>query len=272
MTRSQEAAGYFRSGLPYNRLGHGPWILVVFEGLPFEHKPRTGMEAGHLRNMYGFLNQAYTTYAVTRKPGLPDGYSMKDMADDYAAMIREEFGGAVDVIGTSTGGTIAQHFAADHPDLVRRLVLYSSAYTLGDAAKEVQMRVGHLARQRKWREATAALFGFAMSPSRFGTIAAAIASLMMSLAAPNDPSDLIVTVEAEDKHDFRDRLAEIKAPTLVIAGAQDPFYTEALLRETAAGIPNARLILYEGKGHTPTGKQFSQDVLAFLNEGMPEDA
>jgi pimeloyl-ACP methyl ester carboxylesterase len=48
----------------------------------------------------------------------------------------------------------------------------------------------------------------------------------------------------ENKHDFQDRLAEIRAPTLVIAGARDPFYTEALLRETAAGIPNARLILY----------------------------
>jgi pimeloyl-ACP methyl ester carboxylesterase len=80
-----------------------------------------------------------------------------------------------------------------------------------------------------------------------------------------------VTVEAEDKQDFGDRLAEIKAPTLVIASAEDPFYTEALLRDTAAGIPNGRLVLYEGKGHAPTGKQFSEDVLAFLNEGMPAD-
>ena len=34
---------------------------------------------------------------------------------------------------------------------------------------------------------------------------------------------------------------------------------------------DARLILYEGKGHAPTGKQFGQDVLAFLTEGMKED-
>jgi pimeloyl-ACP methyl ester carboxylesterase len=89
----------------------------------------------------------------------------------------------------------------------------------------------------------------------------------MSLTAPDDPSDLVVTVEAEDKHDFKDRLAEIRTPTLVIAGARDPFYTEALLRETASGIPDARLILYPGKGHAPAGKQFGQDVLTFLNAG-----
>jgi pimeloyl-ACP methyl ester carboxylesterase len=93
----------------------------------------------------------------------------------------------------------------------------------------------------------------------------------MALTAPDDPSDLMVTVEAEDRHDFGPRLGEIKAPTLVVTGAHDPFYTEALLRETAAGIPQARLILYEGKGHAPAGKQFGQDVLAFLTEDLPAD-
>jgi len=270
MTKSQETTGYFRNGLPYNRLGHGPRILVVFQGLLFENKPLTGLSAWFMLSMYKFLKQEYTTYIVTRKPGLPDGYSMQNMADDYAVMIREEFAPPVDVIGASTGGSIAQHFAADHPDLVRRLVLHSSAYTLGDAAKNVQMRIGHLARQRKWREACAVLLGFVISRNRFGKIAVSLGSLLMSSTAPNDPSDLIVTVEAEDKHDFKDRLAEITAPTLVIAGDQDPFYTETLFRETADGIPNARLILYAGKGHPAAGKQFGRDVLHFLTEDMPD--
>lgn len=266
MAKSQETAGYFRSGLPYNRLGHGPRILVVFQGLVFENKPLTRLSAGML-GTYSFLRQEYTTYVVPRKPGLPAGYTMQDMADDYAAMIKEELGGPVDVLGTSTGGSIAQYFAADHPDLVRRLVLHGSAYTLGDAAREVQRRVGYLAGQRKWREASAVLLGFMMPPGRFGRLTAALGSFLMSLTAPDDPSDLIVTVEAEDQHDFRHRLVEIRAPTLVITGDQDPFYTETLLRETAAGIPNARLILYAGQGHAPSGKRFGQDVLTFLTWG-----
>ena len=266
MKQSQEPAGYFRSGLPYNRLGHGPLILVVFQGLVFENKPLTGLSVGML-STYSFLREGYTTYVVPRKPGLPAGYTMKDMADDYAVMIGDEFGGPVDVLGTSTGGSIAQHFAADHPEIVRRLVLHASAHTLSDAAKQVQMHVGHLAHQGKWKAASAALLGFVVRPGLFGKMTTEIGSLMMALTAPDDPSDLIVTVEAEDKHDFRDRLSEIRAPTLVIAGAQDPFYTETLLRETAEGIPNARLILYPGKGHAPTGEQFCHDVLAFLNSG-----
>lgn len=136
---------------------------------------------------------------MTRKPGLPDGYSMQNMANEYAVMIREEFAPPVDVIGLSTGGSVALYFAADHPYLVRRLVIHSSAYTLGDAGKNVQMRIGHLARQRKWREACAVLLGFIIPRNMFGKIAVLLGSLLMSSTAPNDPSDLIVTVEAEVK-------------------------------------------------------------------------
>jgi hypothetical protein len=52
----------------------------------------------------------------------------------------------------------------------------------------------------------------------------------------------------------------------VVAGTEDFFYTPDLVGETAAGIPDARLILYEGMGHPASGKEFSRDVLAFLRE------
>jgi pimeloyl-ACP methyl ester carboxylesterase len=277
VAQSKAAAGYFRSNLPYNRFGHGPRNLVVFQGLLFENKPLAGLMLGISSGMYTFLDQDYTTYMVTRKPGLPDGYTLQNMSDDYAAMIQEEFGGPIDVIGLSTGGSIALHFAADHPDLVRRLVIHSSAYILGDAAKTFQMHLGHLARQRQWRAAYAALFGF-IAP-RSGVMKYAAKPLVwlgallggMILGAPEDPSDLVVTIEAEDKHDFKDRLAEIRAPTLVVGGDDDPFYAERLFRETAEGIPNARLILYQGMGHPASGKQFSRDVLTFLKAGTGED-
>jgi pimeloyl-ACP methyl ester carboxylesterase len=93
-----------------------------------------------------------------------------------------------------------------------------------------------------------------------------LASRLMALSAPKDPSDLVVTIEAEDKHNFQDRLGEITAPILVIAGAEDPGYTEALFHETAEGIPGGRLILYEKMGHPAGGKRFARDVLAFLRE------
>ncbi len=258
----QVNAGYFRSGLPYNRLGRGPRPLVIFQGLMFENKPQSGL----MNAMYNFLGEDYTVYSVLRKPGMPHGYTLGDMADDYAAMIREEFGGPVDVLGISTGGSIVQHFAADHPDLVRRLIIHSSAYRLSEPAKALQMEVGRLAGQRRWREAWATLLRFTLQPARFAGPLAGFAALIMSLDTPKDPADLVITIAAEDRFNFRDRLAEITAPTLVAAGERDPFYTPALFRETAAGIPNAQLILYAGMGHPAGGKQFERDVLGFLRE------
>ena len=266
MTRSQPAAGTFRSGLPYNRLGRGPRPLVVVQGLTIENKPQSALAT----SMYRFLDDDYTVFGVLRKPGLPLGYTLADMAADYAVMIRDEFGGPVHVIGISTGGSIAQHFAADYPDLVRRLVIHSSAHRLSNPARAAQFEVGRLAEQRRWREAWAVLLHFMLGQSRRARLQAWLASTLMSLSKPADPSDLVITILAEDQFSFREQLARITAPTLVIAGDRDPFYTPALFRETAAGIPNARLILYSGMGHPASGKQFKQDVLAFLREGRDE--
>ncbi|MDY6833735.1 MAG: alpha/beta hydrolase [Chloroflexota bacterium] len=274
MSRSKTIGGYFHNGLPYNQFGQGPRIVVIFQGLMFENKPLAGLSAFFMTRTYRFLEAGHKVYIVTRKQGLPDGYSMQNMADDYAEMIIEEFGGPVDVIGVSTGGSIAQHFAADHPDLVRRLIIHSSAFTLNDEAKVAQMRVGQLARQHQWQAAYITLMNLSLPRSGIKRHLTKPLIWLVSLfgrrifGAPQNPSDLVVTIEAEDKHDFKDRLGQIKAPTLVVAGDKDPFYSENLFRETAAGIPKAKLILYQGMGHPASGKRFAQDVLNFLNEDI----
>lgn len=277
MAKLSHSQGYLSCGMPYDRFDGGPRILVIFQGLVFENKPMAKFMARQFTSMYGPLLDGYTVYIVGRKPGMAEGYTMKDIAEDYAAMIREEFGGPVDVMGVSTGGSIVQHFAADHPELVRRLVIHSSAYTLNDAAKRGQMRCAQLARQRKWTAAFAALMGFSLPEKGLKKTVLKPLYWFISLFAgpvmgiPKDPTDLAVTIEAEDRHDFRHRLSEIKAPTLVIAGDKDPFYSAQLFRDTAAGIPGAKLVLYEGMGHPASGKQFHQDMRAFLDEDR-EDA
>jgi pimeloyl-ACP methyl ester carboxylesterase len=264
------ASGYYENGLPFNRFGRGKDDLVIFQGLQFENKPLSGLAARFVLNLYDPLAIDYTIHSVTRRPGLPHGYTIGDMARDYATMIEREFKGSIDIVGLSTGGMIAQQFAADHSHLVRRLVIHSGAHRLSDEAREFQMRVRDLARERKWRDAYATVLAY-MSPTdgikgrfaRVGIWAAAPFGRFL-FGRPADPSDLVVTYDASNNHTFQDRLAEIKAPTLVIAGVDDPFYTPQLFRETAEGIPGAQLILYEGVGHPASGKQFSRDVLSFL--------
>jgi pimeloyl-ACP methyl ester carboxylesterase len=262
--------GYFRNGMPYNRRGHGPRPLVVFQGLMLDNKPQAAWEFGLATAMYKFLDDDYTVYSVLRKPGMPQGYTLQDMAADYAVMIREEFGGPLDVIGISTGGSIVQHFAADHPELVRRLVIHSCAYVLSDHAKQLQLALAEWAQRRQWFKVWNFLMTSVMPQHGIKRILSRpvvwLFAALMALTAPQDPNDVVVTIEAEDRHNFKDRLPEITAPTLIAGGEQDPYYTPTLFRETAAGIPNARLRLYPNMGHPTGGKQFQQDVLAFLRE------
>jgi pimeloyl-ACP methyl ester carboxylesterase len=259
--------GYSKNGLPYARVEGGKRVLFIIDGLDFSHKPPSHFEmmvTSFIKKLIG----EFTVYQVRRKPGLPVGYSLKDMSDDCAVMIRDELDWPVDVMGISTGGTIAQYFAADHPELVNRLVLAMTGHRLRDEAREMQMRLGELAVEGKYR-AAAALMSGAIFSGMWGRAFKAVFWLFgKSMFGSQNPSDGIIEIEAEDKHNFKDRLAEIKMPTLVIGGDRDFFYP---IRETAEGIPGARLVLYKGAGHMAMMKsRFGEDILAFLTGDTSE--
>jgi len=266
MSPLEAASGHTGNGLPYNKLGDGADVLVVFDGLGFENVPMHGLEARLSLPMYSFLSSDYTVFVVRRRKGLPQGTTVRDMSDDYAEMIRQEFGGPVDLIGYSTGGGIAQEFAADHPDLVRKLVLHSTASRDDPVSRELVMRAHDFALKGDWRGVMATMMEGAYTPSWYkATLIRLLPPVLSLFGMPDDPSDFAVTVEAFDGVDLRDRLGEISAPTLVVAGDKDPSPPE-YIRETAAGIPDCRLILYPGMGHPAKGRQFERDVLAFLHE------
>ncbi len=264
MARRRAITGYSSNGLPYACFGNGTRNLVVFDGLDFRHKPPSGimlrMSTGYLKG----LTNDYRIYIVSRRPGLPPGYSLRDMSDDYAVMIKNELGGVVDIIGVSTGGGIAQYFAFDHQNLVRRLVLVMTGCRLTDESKELQMKVAELARKGKRRAAYALLATAIIRKGIAKHLFKWFMWLLGPLMVPADPSDGIVEIEADDRYDLSDQLDKIKADTLVIGGEEDFFYP---VRETAGKIPNARLVLYPNLGHNAMfarSRQFGEEIRAFL--------
>jgi len=86
----------------------------------------------------------------------------------------------------------------------------------------------------------------------------------MARRAPADANDIITMLEAEDGLDFTSRLGEIAAPTLVACGELDPFSGADLARETAAGIPDGRAIVYPGLRHGVRGQGFEEHLVDFL--------
>ncbi|MCW4046417.1 MAG: alpha/beta hydrolase [Candidatus Bathyarchaeota archaeon] len=260
--------GVFSNGVPYVCFGEGEKSLLVFSG-----GPGITLPSGFMIRVFGqfkHLSKNFVIYAMSRKNELPQSYTTRDMAEDYAAIIRDEFdGGPVDVMGMSYGGLIAQHLAADHPELIRRLVIAMSVYRFSEEGNELDMKYAQLLSEGKKREALKTMYPLIEG----GRITKAFMKFFMGYIAPlmwltvGNPVDLLVEGKAEMAHNSKNRLAEIKAPTLVIGGDKDYYCPVERFRETAAEIPNAKLVLYEGKGHMNImGKKFDEDVLAFLNE------
>jgi pimeloyl-ACP methyl ester carboxylesterase len=252
-------------GLPFNRIGSGP-AVVALQGLMFENRALSGFEARFMLGPYRPLAERRSFYVVNRRPGLPAGSTLGDMAADYAAMIGEEFEPPVDVVGISSGGSIAFYLAAEHPEVVRRLVIQDCGCRLTENGRAWQREAARLAEAGDWRGVSRLMMGAVWPDDPLGRTMAWLFSPLMAMSAPDDPSDMIALIEAEDAHDFTSRLPEIAAPTLVACGELDPFSGAALAQETAAGIPDGRAIVYAGRRHGIRGKAFERDLVEFLTD------
>ncbi|HKE79178.1 MAG TPA: alpha/beta hydrolase [Solirubrobacteraceae bacterium] len=249
--------------LPFAAVGSGR-PLVLLAGL----SPTTGIEGeGVPRTMLGplaELAQSRRVVVFNRRPRLPRGMTMADFASEHAAGVREGLGTAVDVVGVSTGGSIAQQLAADHPDVVARLALVSTACRLGADGRALQRRVAARIRGGARRQAFAVMAA-GLVPPRRGQIAAACAAWLIGPLVIRDAQgldDMAMTIEAEDAFDLA-ALSPIKARTLIVAGADDRFYDRELFEETARLIPGSELHVVPGRGHvTVMGDRAARSALA----------
>ncbi|MEU3168492.1 alpha/beta hydrolase [Streptosporangium sp. NPDC006930] len=139
--------------LPYLSAGKGP-PLVVLLYTPQAANPR-GLARWSTMRLVQPFTEHFTVYVVNRRPGLPSGTTMADLAAVYAQAIRGISEGPVNMLAISTGGSIALQLAADHPGLVDRLVLAGTACTLGPIGRRAQR--AYIERSRQGRRPSPAL-------------------------------------------------------------------------------------------------------------------
>jgi len=256
--------------LPCLQAGGGAPLLFV-GGLSLQ----TGVDAPGTEWMTGSLLEPFAKQRrvvfVNRRAGLPRGMSMAELAAEHADAIRALGDGPVDVAGISTGGSIAQQLAADHPDVVRRLVLLCTACRLGPEGRILQRRIAARVRRGAHRQALAVMMAGLVPPRRGQHAAAAVAWLAgpRLLAGGDDLADMATTIEAEDAFDLASCRSPIRARTLILAGGEDRFYSPELFAETARLIPDSRLRVFEGRGHVTVARhpEWSGEIERFLAEG-----
>jgi pimeloyl-ACP methyl ester carboxylesterase len=265
----RESTGFLHDDAPYLRIGQGP-PLVMVPGLTPEHQVPRGWQRRIALASASPLARDFTVYVVNRKRGLQPGESMSDIAGHLANAIEHDLGQPVFLAGTSTGGSVALQLAVDRPDLVRRLVVVAAAYRLGPRGRELQAEAARLIRAGEPREAWGSVMT-AMLPGPLRRPARPLSRWAVGPMVPADPTDVLVTLDAEDAFNVEADLPRITAPTLVIGGGNDQFYPSELFQGTAAGVQDGRVHIFPGWGHVRVSGATATAhlTLGFMLAGTP---
>jgi len=167
-------------------------------------------------------------------------FTIEDLADDAAALIRSRTGAPAIFVGLSMGGMTAQALAVRAPELLSHIVIANSSAYYAD-------RTPWAARvQRVQAEGVQAIADGAVdrwitpgfrATAAGGQVAAALRATLVATLAPA----YAASCDAVGSIDFRESNRQIRVPTLVVAGTQDLATPPAMSEDIAAAIPGARL-------------------------------
>jgi pimeloyl-ACP methyl ester carboxylesterase len=220
-------------------------------------------------------------YRSTRAP-VGDMDEMIRAADK--ALDRLDIQGPVDVVGHSMGGLAALAYAIERPERTRRLLLANSISGFPAAA-----RCGFPGSAFRPTEADywrIIIWGIRINGGRANLALHKKLYNLMGSASFHDQSLFTpAEISSEDyekgvpvrmiwsKNMYRglsyaERLGEVQAPTLILAGRHDPEASVACSEELLHGIAGSKLLIFAESGHAPFIEEparFSAAVAAFLN-------
>lgn len=261
------------NGVGYNveRAGTGP-ALVLLHGF-------TGSAAGWAPFVAG-AGCSFGTIAIdllghggSDAPADPARYRLERTVDDLAAILERLRVARAAWLGYSMGGRVALGAAVLAPERVGALVLVGASAGITDpAARAARVRDDEALAGRIEREGIEAFVDhwerlplFA-SQARLPEARRAAIRAGRLMNRPVGLANSLRGIGQGAQPSLHDRLREIAAPTLLVAGAEDAKFRR-LAGELAAVLPRAEVAIVPGAGHAAhleAPELVSQIVLDFL--------
>lgn len=259
--------------IAFTELGHGEPVIYML-GLPWSNftvgfsNPRT---ARHAEEISAF---ARLILLDPRGCGLSD-HGVEDLSLDAFARDIDAVADAAGVArftlyGSADATRIAIRYAASHPERVDRLILWLPSVGTDRLRADPVLRAITPLAYRDWD-----LYVRTLSHAVVGgwdMERAAYASAFGDLVRGGIREDEFPAfVKAMAHHDVSADLANVHAPTLALTRDQAIVYSVEVVREVAAGIPNATLVCTPGNWLMPcTGDDITREIAKFLGVPDPE--
>lgn len=220
--------------------GEGKKNFVMISGMSMAGL--TGL-AEPVAAAYKCFHDEYTVTVFDRIDPLPDGWTVRDMAEDTAAAMRESGIESAAVMGASQGGMIAQLLTVDHPELVNALILCSSSAYQNETGKETFRTWETLAQKKDGRAIYRDFFNRVYHAPNADALAA-----VENTATDAQCRRFGILARACFDFDARAELDRIRCPVLVLGCEEDHVLGGESSPDLAARL-RCPSHLYRGFGH-----------------------
>ncbi|MBR0207877.1 MAG: alpha/beta hydrolase [Oscillospiraceae bacterium] len=250
--------------MDYARFGRGEKHLVILPGLSDALASVKG-KALLLAPPYKLFFDQYTVWMFSRRDPLRRGVTIRDMAEDQAAALHALGIEKAAVMGVSQGGMVVQYLAAEHPELVDRLILAVTAPCVNEMIRGSVERWIGFAGQGDHKSLMIDTAEKSYSEEHLKKYRK-IYPLLGGVGRPKSYERFLANAEAILAFDARGELSKIACPTLVLGGEEDRIVGAAASRELHEAITGSELHLFPGLGHAAyeEAKDFNERIYRFL--------
>ena len=211
-----------------------------------------------------------------RSDPIPPGYTTADHAADIGAVIEAAGRGPVTAIGISKSGNMLVRLAVAAPSLLKGLVLLGTPLdttpgSLSLVPSDVDDRFRAALREGDLERAMRHFVATVVSEPDTGELAEQFTRNVLRL-----PRESILSNWTPDPTvDIAPILDQVKTPALILHGTEDRRVSVAASRYLARRLPDARLHLFEGRGHLPiftATAEFCQVLRCFVERDVAVSA
>lgn len=222
--------------------------VVMIHGLAGEHSAWLPQIAA-LRDRYRLI--AIDNRGAGKSTQVDEPVTTADLADDTIGMMESLGIANAHIIGRSMGGAIAQHMALKRPDLIRSLIMCASFAKLDPLGRRVLINMREVLEWRNnWRDHALHSIAYFVGADFYNREPEQIDRIINLIGGETRlPACYVRQNHACLDHDTLDRLKEIAAPTLIMAGGQDPICSPTCTNWMSEGIPNSTTVMFDGCNH-----------------------